>query len=293
VEILSLSELVARHVRDGDTLYLTGFSHLIPFAAGHEIIRQGRRGLVLCRATPDLLYDQMIAAGTARKVVFSYAGNPGVGLLPAFRRAVERGAIEIEEWTHYEMVARLEAGASGLPFFPIRTLSNDLNRHRPTVTCPYTGETLVAVPALSPDVAIVHAHYADEEGNLYVDGLLGDIRESALAARTVVATVEAIRPATELRPLRHLLAVPGFRVAAVAEVPFGAHPSYAFGLYDRDTAFYRSWGEIARSEERLAGWLDEWVRGVPDRRAYLRKLGQAHMAALVARAAARRPRHVR
>lgn len=274
--------MVRAFIQDGATVYLAGFSHLIPFAAGHEIIRQGIQHLTLCRATPDLLYDQMIAAGTADRLVFSYAGNPGVGLLPAFRWAVEEGRLAIEEYTHAEMIARLEAGAAGLPFWPIRAESNDLARLRGrlTVTCPYTSEVIPVVPALNPDVTLLHVQRADEDGNLYVWGLSGDMKEAALAAKTLVATAEQVVPAGELRHLRDHLLIPGFRVSNVAEVPFGAHPSYATGLYERDTALYQSWTAIARDPAGRREWLDMWVRGVSDHAAYLARWGPEYLSRL-------------
>ena len=279
---LSLHDAVAQHVADAQVLYLAGFSHLIPFAFGHEIIRQGRRDLVLCRATPDLLYDQMIAAGTARRVVFSYAGNPGVGLLPAFRRAVEDGELAIEEYTHFELVARLEAGAAGLPFWPLCGEENDLTRRRPrpTVRSPFGPEEVAVVPALRPDVTLLHAHCADEDGNVYVRGLVGEMREAALAADRVLVSVEEMRPASALRAEREALLLPAFRVTSVSVVPWGAHPSYVLGMYDRDTAFYRAWDAIGRDPFRTRAWLDRFVYGVADRGAYLRLLPDGLLATL-------------
>lgn len=273
---MTLSEMMGEYIQDGMTIYLAGFSHLIPFAAGHELIRQRRQHLTLYRATPDLVYDQMIAAGVADRVVFSYAGNPGVGLLPAFRRAVETGQIAIDEYTHFEMVARLEAGAAGLPFWPLRSPATDLASHHAhhTVVCPYTGEEISTVPALVPDVTLVHVQAADEQGNLYVEGLVGEMREAALAARIVLATAEKIYPAGSLRSGRSSLLLPGFRVSAVAAVPFGAHPSYAAGLYERDSAFYQAWTAIARDADYCQRWLAEWIYGTENHQEYLAKLGQ-------------------
>lgn len=281
-KVVSLRQLVQEYVHDYASLYLAGFSHLIPFAAGHEIIRQGKRHLTLCRATPDLLYDQMLAAGVADRIVFSYAGNPGVGLLPAFRRAVEQHRVAIEEYTHAEMIARLEAGAAGLPFWPLRAGQSDLAglQGRQSVVCPYTGETIPVVPALNPDVSLVHVQRADTDGNLYVWGLTGEIKEAALAAKTLVATTEKVLPAGRLRIARDHLLVPGFRVQALAEAPWGAHPSYASGLYERDTAFYQAWVGIARDEDRCQAWLDTWVRGLPDHQAYIESWGLDYLATL-------------
>ncbi len=270
------------YVHDGDVLYLAGFTHLIPFAFGHEIIRQGLQHLTLCRATPDLLYDQMLAAGVADRVVFSYAGNPGVGNLPVFRRVVEAGEIGIEEYTHFELVARLAAGAAGLPFWPLRSLENDLSlrRPRPKVRSPFGDEEVPVVPALNPDVTLLHAHAADEDGNIYARGLLGEVREAALAARLVIASVEEVLPASELRKDRDHLLLPGFRVTNVSLAPWGAHPSYVHGLYDRDTTFYTEWDALARDPASVAAWLEQFVYGVKDRDDYLRQLPQDRLAAL-------------
>lgn len=271
---MPLDKAVERYVHDGAVVYLAGFTHLIPFAFGHEIIRQQRRHLTLCRATPDLIYDQMIAAGVADRVVFSYAGNPGLGNLPVFRRAVEAGEIEIEEYTHFELVARLSAGAAGLPFWPLRSLENDLSlrRPRPRVKSPFGDEEVSVVPSLRPDVTLVHAHAADEDGNIYAWGLLGEIRDAALAAKTVIASVEEVRPAVELRAERDHLLLPGFRVQSISLAPWGSHPSYVLGRYDRDTAFYTEWDSLARDPAATAGWLRQFVYGVPDRAAYVELL---------------------
>lgn len=270
-QFLSVREAVARHVHDGDTVYLAGFTHLIPFAFGHEIIRQRRHHLTLCRATPDLIYDQMIAAGTATRLVFSYAGNPGLGLLQVFRRAVEHGDLAIEEYTHFELVARLAAGAAGLPFWPLRSLENDLSRRRPRprVKSPFGDEEVSVVPALRPDVTLVHAHAADEAGNIYAWGLLGEMREAALAAHHLLVSVEEILPQSALRRERDHLLVPGFRVDSVSVSPWGAHPSYVMGRYDRDSAAYTLWDRISRDPRKTEEWLERYVYGVDDRAAYV------------------------
>lgn len=295
-KLCSLAEAVAGSIRDGDTVVIEGFAHLIPFAAAHEIIRQGRRDLTLVRLTPDLVYDQMIAAGCCRRLIFSWAGNPGVGSLHAFRRAVEQGVpspIEIEEYSHFALAMRLFAGASGLPFMPLRSLrGSDLPHVNPallTVTCPFTGETLDAVPALRPDVAVLHVQRADAEGNAQVWGLTGAQKEAAFAAERVIVTAEEIVGSDVIRSDPNRTLVPGSLVSAVCEVPFGAHPSYAQGYYDRDTAFYEAWDEVSRDAARLSAWLDEWVHGVPDRAAYARKLGEARRARLTAEAALAAP----
>ncbi|HWZ61094.1 MAG TPA: CoA-transferase [Gemmatimonadaceae bacterium] len=268
-----MHDAIAAFVHDGDTVVIEGFTHLICFAAGHEIIRQRRRDLTLARLTPDLIYDQMIAAGCARKLVFSWAGNPGAGSLHAFRRAVEQGAIEIEEYSHFGMVARLAAAAARLPFGTLRDyMGTDLPAANPairTVTCPYTGEILATVPALHPDVTIVHAQRADAEGNAQIWGLLGVQKEAAFAARHVIVVVEELVDAAVIRADPNRTIVPGLIVDAVVVEPWGAHPSYAQGYYDRDNDFYVAWEPISREPAALARYLDEFVYGVPDRAGYL------------------------
>ena len=278
-KVMRMDEAIAAFVRDGDTLVIEGFTHLICFAAAHEIIRQRRRDLVLCRLTPDLIYDQMIAAGCARKLVFSWAGNPGVGALHAFRRAVEgapgAGPLEIEEYSHFGMVARFSAGAAGLPFWPLRNYrGTDLPRANPRireVICPYTGEPLATVPALNPDVTIIHAQRADAAGNAQVWGLLGVQKEAAFASRRVIVVVEELVDEAVVRADPNRTLIPGMIVDAVVVEPWGAHPSYAQGYYDRDNAFYVSWEGISRDPERTARYLDEMVYGVRDRAGYLAK----------------------
>ena len=273
-----MRDAVSRFVRDGDTVVIEGFTHLISFAAGHEIIRQGRRDLTLARLTPDLIYDQLIAAGCVRKLVFSWAGNPGVGSLHAFRRAVERKdppALEIEEYSHFGMVARFSAGAARLPFWPLRNYGGtDLPRANPrikTVACPYTGETLATVPALNPDVTIVHAQRADAAGNTQMWGLLGVQKEAAFASTRVIVVVEELVEETVIRSDPNRTVIPGMIVSAVVVEPWGAHPSYAQGYYDRDNDFYVAWEAISRDPAKLGRYLDEFVHGVPDRAAYLAK----------------------
>jgi len=275
-----MRDAVARFVRDGDVVVIEGFTHLICFAAAHEIIRQRRRDLTLCRLTPDLIFDQLIAAGCARKLVFSWAGNPGVGSLHALRRAVEKGEpapLELEEYSHFGMVARLAAGAANLPFWPLRNYrGSDLpsvNPHIRTVTCPYTGEELATVPALRPDVTIVHAQRADESGNAQIWGLYGVQKEAAFAARRVIVVVEEIVPESVVRADPNRTVFPGFIVDAVVCEPWGAHPSYAQGYYDRDNDYYVAWEEISRDRQRLEAWLAEFVHGVSGRAQYMEKLG--------------------
>lgn len=283
-KVVSLRQAVAANVHDGDTLAIEGFTHLISFAAAHEVIRQGRRNLTLARLTPDLVYDQMVAAGCASKLVFSWLGNPGVGSLHAIRRAIEAGRLEIEEYSHHGMVARYAAGASRLPFFPLRSYDgSDLAAANPLirrVASPYDGEEISVVPPLNPDITIIHAQRADADGNVQAWGIVGVQREAALAASRVIAVVEELVESSVVRddPDRTLL--PGTVVDAVCVEPFGAHPSYAQGHYDRDNAFYRDWDSISRDPARLEAWLDEWVGSLDGRAAYVDRLGAATVDAL-------------
>ena len=278
-----MQQAMSRFVHDGDCVVMEGFTHLIPFAAGHELIRQRRKNLTLVRLTPDLIFDQMIAAGCARKLVFSWAGNPGVGSLYAFRRAVEQdipAPLELEEYSHFGLTLRLQAGAAGVPFLPTRNFAGtDLPRVNPKirrVTCPHTGEELWSVAALNPDVAVLHAQRADEEGNTQVWGLVGVLKEAAFASRRVIVVVEEIVSEEMIRRDPNRTLIPGFRVDAVAHEPFGAHPSFVQGYYDRDNEFYDCWDEISREDDGLRRYLDEWVYGLPDRRAYIEKMRPAY-----------------
>jgi len=276
-KLTTLTEAISRNVRDGDTIYAAGFTHLIPFAAGHEIIRQGIRNLVLARATPDLIYDQMVAGGCARKVIFSYMGNPGVGSLRFVRSQIEAGNLDWEEYSHFSMISRLQAGATGLPFMPMNpTAAGDLERANPsyrTVTDPYSGDEVVVVPALNPDVAIVHVQRADAQGNAHLWGIIGEQKEAAFAASRVILTAEEIVDEAVIRSDPNRTLIPGFIVHAVVHVPYCAHPSYTQGFYDRDNAFYLEWDEISKTEEAVRSYLDEWVFGVKDRQEYWEKLG--------------------
>jgi glutaconate CoA-transferase subunit A len=262
-EIVALAEAVRALVRDGDAVALEGFTHLIPFAAGHEILRQGRRDLELVRMTPDVLYDQMVGVGAARKLVFSYGGNPGVGSLHRFRDAIEHGwprPVELEEHSHAGMANRYAAGASGMPCALMRGyVGTDLmpRTRVEAVTCPFTGEQLVAVPALAPDVAVIHAQEADRAGNVQLWGIPGVQKEAVLAARRSIVTVE--RLVDELEPRPGAVVIPGWVVDAVAEAPGGSHPSYSHGITDRDNGFYREWDEISRDRETFRAWMDEHV----------------------------------
>ena len=285
----SMRDAIAELVRDGDTVAIEGFTHLIGFAAGHEIIRQGRRDLTLARLTPDLVYDQMIAAGVARKLVFSWLGNPGVGSLHGIRRRLEADAVaaerlEIEEYSHFGMVGRYTAGASKLPFYPLRSyVDSDLPRANPRIrqiASPYGDETVYAVPPLNPDVTIVHAQRASAGGDTQVWGLVGCQKEAAFAADRVIVVVEELVDEAVIRADPNRTLIPGLIVDAVVVEPWGAHPSYAQGHYDRDNAFYLEWDAISRDEARLQAWLDEWVRGVSGRGEYLEKLGSERLEAL-------------
>lgn len=283
-KLTTLHEAIRAHVHDGDLIYAAGFTHLIPFAAGHEIIRQGRRGLTLARATPDIVYDQMVAAGCADKLIFSYSGNPGVGSLRVVRAEIEAGRLAIEEYSHFAMITRLTAAAAGLPFLPMQPVgTDDLARANPqyrTVTDPYSGAVLNTVPALHPDVAIVHAQRADANGNTQIWGILGEQKEAAFAARRVIVTAEEIVDEAVIRSDPNRTLIPALVVSAVCHVPHAAHPSYTQGYYDRDNAFYLDWDKLSASPERVRAWLDEWVYGVPDREAYWAKLGAAAHARL-------------
>ena len=276
-KVLSMKEAVAAYVHDGDTVVIEGFTHLICFAADHEIIRQGRMNLTLARLTPDLIYDQMIEAGCASRMIFSWAGNPGVGSLHAFRRAVEAKppTLAVEEYSHFGMVARLSAGAANLPFWPLRNYEGtDIPKANPrikTVDCPFTGEKLAAVPALRPDVTIVHAQRADKSGNTQIWGLMGVQKEAAFASKRVIVVVEELVEESVIRSDPNRTLIPGLQVDAVVVEPWGAHPSYAQGYYDRDNDFYVQWDKIAREEGTLRKYLDDFVYGVKDRAEYMRK----------------------
>jgi glutaconate CoA-transferase, subunit A len=262
-ELASLNQAVADLVRDGDAVAMEGFTHLIPFAAGHEVLRQGRRDLELIRMTPDVLYDQLVGMGAARRLVFSYGGNPGVGSLHRFRDAIEHGwprTVEIEEHSHAGMANRFAAGAARLPCALMRGyVGTDLMKHTRVepVTCPFTGEQLVAVPALNPDVAIVHAQEADRRGNVQLWGIPGVQKETVLAAERALVTVERIVDELEPRPGGVIL--PAWVIDAVAEAPGGSRPSYSLGITERDNAFYREWDGISRDRDRFRAWMEEHV----------------------------------
>ncbi|MDQ4083544.1 MAG: CoA transferase subunit A [Actinomycetota bacterium] len=268
-KIVGLREAVAESINDGDSVALEGFTHLIPFAAAHEIIRQERKDLTLIRMTPDLIYDQMIGMGGADKLIFSWGGNPGVGSLHRFRDAVENGwpqPLEIEEHSHAGMASRYVAGASNLPFAVLRGyVGTDLPKVTDTIapiTCPFTGEELMAVPALRPDVAVVHAQQADRSGNVALWGIVGIQREAVLSARRSIVTVEEV--VDELAPHPHQIVLPSVALDAIAVVPGGAYPSYAHDYYPRDNAFYEAWDPIGRDRETFSGWMERHVLGTED-----------------------------
>ena len=260
-ELFSLSQAVARFVEDGDVVAMEGFTHLIPFAAGHEVIRQRRRDLTLVRMTPDILYDQLIGMGAARKLVFSWGGNPGVGSLHRMRDAVERGwpaPLELDEHSHAAMANAYEAGAAGMPCAFFRGYrGKDLPRVNPNikfVACPFTGEELAAIPSIRPDVAIIHAQKADREGNVLIEGIVGVQKEAVLAARRSIVTVEEIVDDLELKS-PNAVVLPSWTVSAVVAAPGGARPSYAHGYYARDNAFYFAWDKISRDRNTFLEWM--------------------------------------
>ncbi len=283
-KVIDMRSAVARYVRDGMTLAIEGFTAFICFAAAHEIIRQGRRDLTLVRMTPDLIYDQMVAAGTAQRLVFSYLGNPGVGSLHCIRRAVEQSiprTIELEEYSHFGMIGRYIAGASRLPFYPLHSFrGTDLPKANPRIRFmpdPYGEGEIAVVPPLQPDVAILHAQRADREGNTQAWGILGVQKEVAFASRTVIVVVEEIVAPEVIRADPNRTIIPGLIVDAVVHEPHGAHPSYVQGYYDRDNHAYQEWDQLSRQPEKVDKWLREWVYDVQDRREYLRKIGSARI----------------
>jgi len=283
-KVATMRDAVAELVNDGDTVAIEGFTHLICFAAGHELIRQRRRGLTLCRMTPDVVYDQMIGAGVANKLVFSWLGNPGVGSLHAIRRRIEKHdpePLEVEEYSHFGMVCRYVAGASNLPFFPLRSyFESDLPSVNPLIrpmTSPFDdGTEIYVVPPLKPDVAIVHAQRASETGDSQIWGLLGCQKEAAFAAERVIVVCEEVVEESVIRRDPNRTVIPGVVVDAVVEEPYACHPSFAQGYYDRDNDFYLKWDAISREPEALESWLKEWVYDLSSHADYREKWGDAH-----------------
>lgn len=285
-EWVSLAEAIAAHVRDGDSVAMEGFTHLIPFAAGHEMIRQRRRELSLIRMTPDLIYDQLVGAGCAKKLTFSWGGNPGVGSLHRFRDAVENGwprPLELEERSHSDMANAYVAGAANLPFAVLRGYTGSdfpkVNEKIRSITCPFTGEVLAATPAVKPDVTVIHAQKADRKGNVLLWGILGVQKEAALAAKRVIVTVEERVDQLDAAPNACIL--PGWVVNAVCETPRGASPSYAHGYYERDNAFYRAWDRISRDREIFGAWLDRHVLKTENFAEYLQVLAKSQKEAIL------------
>jgi glutaconate CoA-transferase subunit A len=279
-KIVSMKEAIGDTVKPGSEVYLEGFTHLISFAAGHEIIRQGVGDLTAIRLTPDLVYDQLIEAGLVRKLVFSWAGNPGVGSLHALRRRSQKDSaskIELEEYSHFGMVARSLAGSSGLPFWPLKNFEGthieESNPKIRSIVCPYTGERFATVPALNPDVAVIHVQRADKEGNSQVWGLMGTQKEIAFASKRVIIVAEEIVDTSVIRRDPNRTLIPGILVDHVVHEPWGCHPSYAQGYYDRDNDFYVKWEEISRDPKTYQDYLNEFVYGVKGRQEYLKKAG--------------------
>jgi glutaconate CoA-transferase, subunit A len=276
-EFVSLREAIASLVHDGDSLALEGFTHLIPFAAGHELVRQRRQQLTLIRMTPDIIYDQMIGMGCASRITFSWGGNPGVGSLHRFRDAIENSwpaSVEIEEHSHADMAARYQAGASGLPFAVLRGyVGSDLPKYNnkiQAITCPFTGEVLTATPALNPDVTIIHAQKADRKGNIAIFGIVGIQKEAALAAKKVIVTVEEI--VDNLNAPLNACVLPAWVISCISVVPGGAHPSYAHGYYKRDNLFCKAWDGISRDRDQFLAWMNRHVLGTGDFAEYRRSI---------------------
>lgn len=287
-KLSELKEAVAAHVSDGDTVFVAGFGQCIPYATAHEIVRQDKKNLTLCRSGADILFDMLIAAGCVRKVIAGYVGNPGIGLAHAFRRAAQAGEVEVEDWTNFSIVLRLQAGAMGVPFLPSATLNGGDMPARlgiKPVDCPYTGETLSAIPALNPDVAIVHAQHADANGNLQLFGLTGDIVEGVHASRKIVATVERIVSEDVIKKAPDRTIIPGFRVSSVTPVRWGAYPSYVHGLYGRDDDAYAAWDTISRKAETLDAWINDNIRSVGSFEDYIGSLDPARLEKLEQEAA--------
>ncbi|HEY2627489.1 MAG TPA: CoA-transferase [Usitatibacter sp.] len=276
-KIMPLADAVSRFVKDGQTVAMEGFTHLIPFAAGHEVIRQARRDLMLVRMTPDIIYDQMIGMGCARGVVFSWGGNPGVGSIHRFRDAIQNDwplPLTIREHSHADMAGRYQAGASGLPFSVLRGyVGSDLPKHNDhirTITCPFTGEKLAATPAINPDVAVIHAQRADRKGNVMITGIVGIQKEAVLAAKSAIVTVEEV--VDDLEAPMNACFIPHWVLNAVCVVPEGAHPSYAHGYYGRDNAFCKAWDAISRDRDTFRQWMKKHVLGTKTHAEFMKSI---------------------
>jgi len=279
-KLMDAKEAVSKFVTDGSTIFLGGFGHLYPYSLAHEVIRQGKKDLVLCKHSPELAGDQMIGAGLVRKVIFGWFGNPGVGLSNALRRAVEKGVprkIEVEEHSHFTLTLRLRAGAMNIPFLPTRTvIGSDLEKYNKVfkfMDCPFTGQKLCYVPAINPDVALIHVQRADVEGNSQAWGIVADLKEGAFSSSKVIVSTEDIVPTEMIRRDPNRTVIPGFRVDAVIHEPWGAHPSYAQGYYDRDNEFYFEYDQMTRDVDGMNKFLKEWVFDTETRTGYLKKLG--------------------
>ena len=280
-KLIGISEAVAKLINEGDLVCFGGFTHGIPFAMAHEIIRQRKRGLVVCKETPDLVVDQLISAGCVKKIIFSWGGNPGVGSIHGFRRAIEKGIphpIEFEEYTHFIMASMFFGGACGLTFMPMTSsvLASDLARYTKKlkfIDCPFTGKKTCLVPSMNPDVAVIHAQRADTEGNVQMWGIIGSNREIAMASKRVIVSVEEIVKDEVTRRDPNRTIISGFHVDAIVEEPWGAHPSYTQGYYDRDNEYYIEYEKQTRTLEGTEAFLQEWVYTVQNRREYLKKLG--------------------
>ena len=287
----TLPDAIKTHIHDGDTVFISGFGHAVPFALGHEILRQNIKDLTLCRAGTDILFDLMIAAGAIKKVIFGYLGNPGIGLGLAFRRAVKDGTIEYEDWTNFAMILRLHAARLGVPFLPSRILQlGDMPRVLPDLKfmdCPYTGEKLACIPALKPDVALVHAQVADRAGNVQFYGIDGDTIEGALASDKIIVSVEQFVEPEQIAAAPERTRIPAHRVSAVIEVPWGAHPSYVEGHYGRDDAHFYDYDKVGRDAETLNAYLKTWIYDCPTREKYLETVGLEKLSELKAQSSNR------